>query len=116
MKGKAYEASKTKKILLNKKRKGEKYVIWRISSNAQLQEIDRLGFQREPWLYEIRTRPFWNVRGIKSHLIKEIHFAYKKGKGTIVRRLKKGDEEILKDFGVDFKPLKYRINLTTTVV
>ena len=116
MKGKAYEASKTKKMLLDKKREGKKYVIWRIASKAQMQEIDRLGFQREPWLYEIKTRPFFNVKGIKSHLIKDIHFANKQGKRTIVCHLKKGDEKILKDFGVDFRPFKYRIDLTTKVV
>ncbi len=116
MKGKAYEASKTKKMLLDKKREGKKYVIWRIASKAQMQEIDRLGFQREPWLYEIKTRPFFNVKGIKSHLIKDIHFAYKQGKRSIVCRLKNGDAKTLREFGVDFRPFKYRIDLTTKVV
>lgn len=116
LKGKAYVSSRTKKTLLSKQREGKKYVIWRISSKAQMQEIDRLGFHREPWLYEIKTRPFFNVRGIKSHLIKDIHFACKQGKRTIVRHLKRDDEKILKDFGVDFRPFKYRIDLTTTKV
>lgn len=113
MKGKAYEASRTKKQLLDKKRRGEKFVIWRISSKSQLQEIERLGLKKEPWLYEIKTKPFYNVKAIKSTLIKDIHFANKQGKRFITCRLKASEKKLLDDFGVAYRPIKYRIDLTT---
>ena len=113
MKEKAYEASKTKKQLLEKKRRGEKFVIWRISSKSQLQEIERLGFKKEPWLYEIKTRPFYNVKAIQSTLIKDIHYANKQGKRFITCKLKTCEKKVLDDFGVAYRPIKYRIDLTT---
>lgn len=113
MKRKQYEISRTKKTLLDKKRRGEKFVIWKISSQAQYEEIERLGFIIEPWLYEIQTRHFFNVKALPS-LLKDIHFANQRGKRVIVRKLKKGDETLLKEYDVRFRPIKYRIDLLSS--
>ena len=113
MKRKQYEASRTKKTLLDKKRRGEKFVIWKISSESQYEEIERLGFIIEPWIYEIKTRHFFNIRALPS-LLKDIHFANQRGKSVIVRRLKKSDEILLKEYDIRFQPIKYRINLVSS--
>lgn len=110
MKRKQYEASKTKKVLLDKRRRGEKEVIWKLSE-IQLKEVEKLGMRVEPFLYEIRTRRFNNVRILQSSLLKDIHYASRDGKWQIVRHLKKCDIKILEEYGINFYPIKYKIYL-----
>lgn len=110
MKRKEFELSRSKKVLLAKKRKGEKEVIWRIENKEQLEYLKRF-FAVEPWLFEIRTRKFFNIRAITSNLLKDVHYANKKGKKTIVRKLKKSDFVNLDNYGVKYRTIKYRIIL-----
>ena len=110
MKNKQYEASKIKKMLLQKKRDGVKEVIWRVDSQARKDEIRRLGFPMIPWLYEIKTRPFKQIAG-KPTIIKDIHYAYKRGKMHLVRRLTEEDVKFLREYGVTVRELKYKIKL-----
>ena len=104
-----YVASRTKKTLLAKKRNGEKEVVWKL--NLDQLEAAKSCFRVEPWLYAIKTRPFNNIRNLNSTLLKDIHFAYKKRKRRIVRKLKKGELELL--LGVGIKPIEvyYKIYL-----
>ena len=110
MRNKQYEISRTKKVLLEKKRRGEKYVIWKISQ-SQKEEIERLGCRMEPWLFEIKTRRFNDVRALPAAILKEVHFENKKGKRTFVRHLKIREANILTSYDVHFSILKYKIYL-----
>ena len=109
MKRKQFVISRTKKVLLDKKRRGQKYVIWKISKQ-QLDEICRLGFKAEPYLYEIKTRKFKDIR-LLTPLLKDLHFANKRGKKSVVRHLKDSDLKILIEYEVKFYILKYKIYL-----
>ncbi len=110
MKNKQHEASKIKKMLFSKKREGVRCVIWRLDSKARKDEVQRLGFPMEPWLYEIRTKPFKYIKD-KPSLMKDVHYAYKRGKKCIVRHLTKRDVELLKEFDVYVRVIKYKITL-----
>ena len=105
-----YELSKLKKILFAKRRQGVKEVTWRINSKEKLEYIERF-FDVEPWLHEIRTRTFQNIRTIESTLLKDIHYDSKKGKKTIVRKLKKSDKRYLDDYGIRYRAVTFKIKL-----
>ena len=109
MKREDYAVSRIRKTLLAKQRRGEKEVVWKLTS-TQLEVAERY-FLVEPWLYEIRTRPFNNIRSLNSTLLKDIHFAYRQGKVTIVRKLKKDELELLHKVEIKYKAYKYKIYL-----
>lgn len=110
MKNKQHEASKIKKMLFSKKRAGVRYVIWRLDSKAQKDEVQRLGFPMEPWLYEIRTKPFKYIKD-KPSLIKDVHYAYKRGNKRIVRHLTKQEMNLLEEYEIRGRVIKYKITL-----
>ena len=110
MKNWQHEASKVRKMLLEKKRNGVKEVIWCLDNQARKDEVDRLGFPIEPWLCEIRTRTFKQIRD-KPSLIKELHYSYKSGKKRIVRRLNNKQLRQLKKHGIKPRVIKYKIYL-----
>lgn len=110
MKKSAYENSKLKYQLLEKKRSGVKEVIWRLNP-YQKEFIERtLGFFVEPFLYNVKTRPFCRIREIPS-LLKEIHYKNKKGIRECVFKLNSDEIRLLDEFGVRYAPYKYRIKL-----
>ena len=113
VKGQALSAKKMRYNLLERKKRGERYIYWKISSTQQLRELERLGFEKEPWFYLIHTRTFRNIHYVKASILKDVHYANKKGQTTIVRRLKNGEGRILTECGIKFEPIKYRIDLRT---
>ena len=110
MQHKNFELSRTKKILLDKKRRGEKYVTWKLSKQQE-EVVDRLRLKRVPWLYEIKTKKFSNVCSLQYTILRDIHYAWKRGKKTIVTQLNRRDIEVLSEYDVQFHVLKYKIYL-----
>ena len=110
MKRKQCVASKTRKMLLAKKNNGVKFVIWRIASKERRDEIERLRFPMIPWLFEIKTKPLSRVSG-KPKLLKDIHFAYKRGKKFMVKHLDEQQLALLKEYGFHVRVAKYKIVL-----
>lgn len=110
MKKGAYENPKFKHQLLEKKRNGVKEVIWKLNP-GQVEFIQRkLGFKVEPYLYEVRTRTFCNVRNLDSFL-KDMHYKSKKGKQFTVTKLTLYQMDVLNELGIRYRPYKYRIRL-----
>lgn len=110
MKNKDYRYAKLRKKLQRYKEYGKKKLIWKLSY-SQIEIIEDLGYRVEPYLYQITTRSFFNIRGIKSNLIKEVHYKNKDKKHTYIRKLNKDEEQLLKDFGVRYHAVKYVIHL-----
>lgn len=110
MKNKCYKQSKLKKDLAQKREQGTKILIWNLSPNKR-QDIEALGYRVEPYLYSIKTRTFYNVRNLKSTLLKDLHFMKKSGKDYAVRQLKRGEKAILDEYGIKYNPVKYKIYL-----
>ena len=110
MKNKDFRDKELKMKLISYRDKGKETLEWKLSKE-QLELIRSWGYRVEPYLYQITTKQFWNINKLKSSLLRDIHFAYKKGKKTYVTSLKKSDEIILKDNGVKYTIAKYRIYL-----
>jgi len=110
MKNKCYQESKMKKQLIQMRKEGREYVIWKLSS-IQLEELKRIGYRVEPFIYLIETRTFYDIRSVRSTLLKDIHYAKKRKKYNMVRKLKATEIELLEELGIKYKPLKYKIYL-----
>lgn len=100
---------KLRKNLETKKKAGVPYVIWRLNFE-QKAEIEQR-WKMEPVLYTVRTRRFQNVSKLPGNILKDIHYACKRGKGTIVIKLSNEEKELLESFNIKYWPLKYKIYL-----
>ena len=99
MKKNAYENSRFKHQLLEKKRNGVKELIWKLNP-GQIEFIQRkFGFKVEPYLYEIRTRTFYNVKNLDNFL-KDIHYRSKRGKQFIIMKLTPYQKDVLYELGI----------------
>lgn len=109
MKENQRQLSELKNKLRLLKEKGRKSVCWKLNKQ-QVEYLQQLGYQIIPELYSIRTRKFSDVKNLKS-ILKDIHYSNVKGKREIVRKLKISEENILKQYEVKYRPMKYRIFL-----
>ena len=110
MTNKEYRLASMKHTLLAKRKAGQKEVIWKLN-DEQLNYISSIAKDIFPYLYEINTRTFCSTDKIASSLIKEIHFARKNGKKKLYKKLKRNELKELKQYGVEYRCLKYRIIL-----
>ncbi len=90
---------------------GIKEVFWKLTAQKK-EEIEKAGFVVEPFIYRVRTKRFSKsslTHG--SSLLKSLHYGAVKGKTFISYKLKRPDMEFLRNNGISFKVLKYRIFL-----
>ena len=106
-----YRMLNLKRELKELKERKVKFVIWRLTTNQKEYIEEELGYKVIPNLYEVRTRPFKNISDLKNYKLKDIHFANKKGKKTIVLSLKDSDMEDFKLNNIKFRPVKFKIIL-----
>ena len=110
MKKDAYENSRFKYQLLEKKRNGVKELIWKLNP-TQIEFVERkLGFIVEPYLYEVNTRIFYSVNNLDKFL-KDLHYKCKRGKKSIVLELTPYQKDVLDELEIKYRPYKYRIKL-----
>lgn len=109
MRNKQYQLSKVRRTLKERERNGVPYVIWKLSPE-QKEEVEKWWYTEE-YLYSIRTRQFPNIRDFSSNLLKDLHYARKRGKLMIVRKLKEPDKEVLEEQGIRYYPIKFKIYL-----
>lgn len=110
MKEKAYKNAQLKRQLALYKAQGKKELIWKLSIERK-EYIENLGYTVEPYLFEITTKPFHNIRLIKYSLIRDVYYKNKYGKRTFTRKLNKYEQNILSEYGVKFRTVKYKIYL-----
>ena len=79
MKNRDFQFSRTRKQLQQYKSQGKKTVIWKLSYK-QIEVLKMMRIKFEPYLYKIKTRTFYNIRSVKSSLLKEIHYKSYQGK------------------------------------
>lgn len=91
-----------------KNRRIRKTKPWKLNKTEQMY-IESLGYELEPYIYEINTKTFKDLYNICSPLIKEIHYASKAGKKRIGKSLKKEDMKLLEEYSIRFRPVKFRI-------
>ncbi len=76
--------------------------------------LESVGYNLEILLYSFKTRQFKDIRS-KPNLIKEIHYACKRKKWMMKRRLTREEMEVLRIYNIKFTPIKFRIYLRRTV-
>lgn len=106
----AYCDLEFKNKLLEKKRRGVKEIIWKLNPSQVDFIEEKLNFQVEPYLYEIRTKTFCNVRNL-DNLLKDMHYKNKKGKRTMVTKLSLYQREMLDVLEIKYRPYKYKIKM-----
>ena len=106
MKSKNYRNSKLKHQILYEKDKGKKTLYWKLTTEQRKYVEQVLKCKVKPYLYEIRTRTFFNISKLDS-ILKDIHYAHKK--------LNKSEKELLDKYGVRNRPIKYELDLTTII-
>ena len=111
MKEKHHRLSQLKHQLANKRRNGEREVVWKLN-DIQLEYITGvLGYEVTPYLYSIQTRKLKNYGATQCSLLKELHHANKKGKKTIVRTVSYQELKTLEEYGNRYWIEKYKIRL-----
>lgn len=113
MNNKDYRLSQTKHKLKQLKERRVKFVIWKLTVE-QKEYIESLGYKVVPYLYEVQTKMLKNFATVHNSKLKEIHYAYKKGKRTMVLKLNKEDMRALEDKFIKFRPIKFKIILNLT--
>lgn len=109
MNNKSYRLEKLEKQLQEYEMKGKEKVEWELTMD-QYYYTQLLGYNSEILLYRIKTRQFHNIRE-KPDLIKEIHYANKRGKWMMKKPLTDEEMDILKEYDIKFSPVKFRIYL-----
>ena len=110
MKNLDFQFSRTRKQLQQYKSQGKKTVIWKLSYK-QIEVLKMMRIKFEPYLYKIKTRPFYNIRSVKSSLLKEIHYKNKQGHSYYVRKLNNDEKQLLNDYNISYTVVKYVIHL-----
>lgn len=111
MKNDQNRLSQLKYQLKTQQAEGKKEVIRKLNNEEREFVEETLGYEVIPWLYEITTKTFVNVKALNSSLLKDIHYANKKGRKKIYLRLKRQDIRILEDNGVHYCRFKDKIIL-----
>ena len=88
MKNDCYELKCLKQMLRQKREDGVKVLEWKLTAKRK-EYIENLGYIVEPYLYSINTKTFCNIRHIHSTLLKDLHYAKKRGKNKYGEIIKK---------------------------
>lgn len=111
MRRKDYLFSKTKNKLREYEHNGRKSVCWRLSK-GQVEFIEQsMGKEVKPYLFEVQTRTFVNPEKLNSVILKKLHYASKKGRRSIVLKLRKKEMRVLDNYGIRYKCIKHEIIL-----
>ncbi len=94
----------------NLRRRDVKSKKWTLTNTERRFVEELLGEEKVvPFIYQIRTKSFSDLHGIKSSIVREIHLANKSGRKTIGRSLKKQEMEELEKHGIKYYPIKFII-------
>ena len=107
------QLSKLKYKLKELKNRRVKSVTWKLTNKEREYIEEKLGYEVIPYLYEIRTKTFNDFSTITNSKLKEIHYSNKRGKKTIVTSLKHQDMQVLEEYNIKPRPIKFKIVLTS---
>ncbi len=111
MKNNQNRLSGLKYQLRTQKEAGKKEVTKKLSDEQREFIEEVLGYETKPWLYEITTKTIEHVRKVKSSIIRDIHYAKKRGQKKLYKRLKVQDKKTLDEYGIVYRRFKDRIIL-----
>lgn len=110
MRNKNYRQLKLKKQLREKKNNGVRVLIWKLTPETK-ELVESFGYYVEPYIYQITTKSFSNIRLEKNRLLKDLHYMNKRGKRFECRPLNKEEKEILDKAGIKYIAVKFKIYL-----
>jgi len=93
-----------------RKSQGVREVIWKINASQREFIEQTLGFYTEAYLFEVKTKKFYNVHNVKG-ILKELHYKNKQGKRTTVYKLTREQMDLLDKYKIKYRPYKFRIVL-----
>jgi hypothetical protein len=92
----------------------KKYVDLKLN-RAQLDAIEKCGTLAScPWFFSVKTRYVHNIKNVRSRVIKDLHYAFKKGKKHMVLNMDhytQQDLDVLAEWGIKYSVCKYRVFL-----
>ena len=109
MRTKDYRVSRTMKTLKEMKHHGKKFVVWSLPNKEVKAQVEKR-YSIIPWLFELKTRTFKNVAS-KPTLIKNLHYAKKRGKDKLALHLESSELAIIQEYEVQYRETKYMIVL-----
>lgn len=105
MKNSAFQY-KTLKYKVSQNKNYKKF--WSLNQNER-EYLERSGYLVRATLFKIPTRKLRNYYNNQSHLLKELHHAYKNGKRYIVKELNATQLKELHENGISPQVLKFRV-------
>lgn len=96
--------------LEEKRKNGVKEVLWKLNQQ-QRDFLTQQGYCIKPWLFCISTKEIWYVSKCESKLLKEIHFARRRGVRAIYKALSEHDKATLREHGIKYVVQKFKIIL-----
>ena len=69
-----------------------------------------MGYPSIPWTYGVKTRTF-KKPGNLPPIVKDVHYAAKRGKKEVYIHLIPEQVSTLREFGVDVRVVKYKVRL-----
>ena len=109
MKNTNYRFSKIKRKLRDLEKRRVKSVIWTLTEDTK-EFVEKL-YPTVPVYYSINTRTFFHLSEVKETILKDLHYARKRGKRRMVRKLNEEQRKILDNKGINYCPIKYEIIL-----
>ena len=109
MRTRDYRVSKTMKTLKELKHNGKKFVIWSLPNKEVKAQVEKR-YNTIPWIFELKTRTFSRV-ATKPTLIKDVHYAKKRGKDRMSLHLENSEISVLQEYGIQYREAKYMIVL-----
>ena len=109
MRTRDYRVSKTMKTLKELKHNGKKFVIWSLPNKEVKAQVEKR-YNTIPQILDLKTRTFSRV-ATKPTLIKDVHYAKKRGKDRMSLHLENSEISVLQEYGVQYREAKYMIVL-----
>jgi hypothetical protein len=90
---------------------GKEKVIWKLSKQQVDYIENSLGYYVEKTLYYVHTKNFPEWIRKKYPILNDLHYAKRKGKSYMTRKLSPQEKQLLREHGVSFSAFKYTIYL-----
>ena len=111
MTNKQKQFARIKCQLIQRRENGNKEVIWKLSQEQREFVENNLGYRIIPWIYEISTTTIASVNFGGDSMMYQIYTARRRGQKKIYRKLKRREKKSLDDYGIRYRPFKYKIVL-----
>lgn len=111
MKTKQYKLSCLKEKVKKERHKRARLVKWILTEQEKEYIENVLGLRVEAYLFKIQTRTFKNLYKINHSILKDLHYAHKRGKKYLIKNLTEKEKAVLKEYGINYPAYQYKVYL-----